>query len=443
MRCLARLETSSCVPEMAEENKILEEVTWLVGLLGAHDIFGEEILNKSKECRSQASAHQLRKQKAVRLGAGVEACRRGLSATAIEGFQSLAPDAVTDIRNSLIHCEVLRVTDVAKAKLVKDAAALCLRSVEDASLAADAAAAALDVIEVPSEASDDHQRFLVLKLATIAAKCGSKICALLVETETQATAIIEKPNCSAIDKLLEYHRALQRHMSAFQEARAKVEPHCSEGPMETMIRGWPVWLQGVSDAETLLNRLVMTAVGEAGKQLNEKISSLVAGGKPAGEGGSWKVGLAPDASWSDIAREMEGCFWSKPGVLRTLDKGCEALRDALQRYKQTCDSAGIKPDKQLTQLAEERKSLALLTLTEEYMASKIVSPDGKTKSKLNKRKLDITDKFEYTDVHATIRAEVARLTSSRVGLQVARTAAREFSYTKLHEQRAWGAQREL
>ena len=72
----------------------------------------------------------------------------------------------------------------------------------------------------------------------------------------------------------------------------------------------------------------------------------------------------------------------------------------------------MKPDKQLTQLAEERKSLALLTLTEEYMASKIVSPDSKTKSKLSKRKLDITDKFDYTDVHATIRAEVARLTSS-------------------------------
>ena len=70
MRRLARLETSSCVPEMAEENKILEEVTWLSGLVWAHDIFGEEIPKKLKHCHSQASAHQLQKQKAVRLGAG-------------------------------------------------------------------------------------------------------------------------------------------------------------------------------------------------------------------------------------------------------------------------------------------------------------------------------------------------------------------------------------
>ena len=151
--------------------------------------------------------------------------------------------------------------------------------------------------------------------------------------ETQATAIIEKPNCSAIDKLLEYHRALQRHMSAFQEARAKVEPHCSEGPMETMIRGWPVWLQGVSDAETLLNRLAVAAAERAGKQVNEKVSSLMAGGKASGEGGSWKVGLAPDASWSDIAREMEGCFWSKPGVVKALEKGTQALEHAMQEYR--------------------------------------------------------------------------------------------------------------
>ena len=88
-------------------------------------------------------------------------------------------------------------------------------------------------------------------MAAAAATCGNKLCSLLVDTEKQATTIFEKPDCSAFGKLLEYHGAVQNALSTFQEARAKVEARCSEGLVETMLRGWPVWLQGVSDAETL------------------------------------------------------------------------------------------------------------------------------------------------------------------------------------------------
>ena len=76
----------SCGLEMATANKILKEVTWLTGLVGAHDIFGEEIPKKLKHCHSLASEHQLQKQKAVRLGAGLEACQRALSTAGAEGF---------------------------------------------------------------------------------------------------------------------------------------------------------------------------------------------------------------------------------------------------------------------------------------------------------------------------------------------------------------------
>ena len=79
----------------------------------------------------------------------------------------------------------------------------------------------------------------------------------------------------------------------------------------------------------------MAATERAGKQVNEKVSSLMAGGKASEEGGSWKKGLAPDAPWRDIEREMEGCFWSKPGVLRALEKGTQALEGAIEKNIQT------------------------------------------------------------------------------------------------------------
>ena len=122
--------------------------------------------------------------------------------------------------------------------------------------------------------------------------------------------------------------------------------------------------------------------------------------------------MAPDAPWSDIAREMEGCFWSKPAVLKAVEKGTEALGHAIQEYRNTCHSAGITPDEELLKLAEQTKAKALVTLTEEYMASKIATPDAKTPAKLRKRLLDITEKFDIALVHPTIRKEVARLTTS-------------------------------
>ena len=399
-----RLASRDSGPEMAmaEANKILEDVTWLQGVVvGNHEIFGEEIRQKVHFCHSQASVHQLQKHKAVRLGAGVEACQHALSTAATEGFQVLKPEEAEGIRNSFQHCEGLRVSEPAEAKLVKDAAALCLQSVEDASLAADAATAALGVIEVPSEASDDHDGCLVLQMAVDAATCGNKLCSL----------IIEKPDCSAIGKLLEYHDAVQNALSAFQEARTKVEAHCS-GPVKAMLRGWPDWLQGVSEAETLLKGLAEATAERAGKQVTEKVSSLMAGGKASEEGGSWKKGLALDAPWRDIEREMDGCFWSKPGVLRALEKGTQALGEAIEEYTNTCHRVGITPEEELLEFAKQKKSLALCTLTEEYMTSKIVSRDTKTPGKLKKRLNEIVGKFEYSEVHPTIRAKVTQLTTS-------------------------------
>ena len=98
--------------------------------------------------------------------------------------------------------------------------------------------------------------------------------------------------------------------------------------------------------------------------------------------------------------------------MKALEKGTEALGHAMQEYRNTCHSAGITPDGELLKLAEGRRSQALLTLTEEYMASKIATPDAKTPTKLRKRLLDITEKFEYALVHPTIRKKVSQFTTS-------------------------------
>ena len=51
---------------------------------------------------------------------------------------------------------------------------------------------------------------------------------------------------------------------------------------------------------------------------------------------------------------------------------------------------------------------AFCTLTEEYFVSKRQAPGPQTKAKISKRLLDVANKFEYSKVRATIRAQVSR-----------------------------------
>ena len=64
-------------------------------------------------------------------------------------------------------------------------------------------------------------------------------------------------------------------------------------------------------------------------------------------------------------------------------------------------------DEELCKNAEDAKRTGYLTLTEEYFVSKCANPTPATKGKITKRLLDITDKFDYSKVHPTIRAQVA------------------------------------
>ena len=67
----------------------------------------------------------------------------------------------------------------------------------------------------------------------------------------------------------------------------------------------------------------------------------------------------------------------------------------------------VPEDCGITKTAKEAVEDAYCALTEEYFVSKCQAPGPATKSKISKRLLDIADKFEYSKMHATIRAQVS------------------------------------
>ena len=73
-----------------------------------------------------------------------------------------------------------------------------------------------------------------------------------------------------------------------------------------------------------------------------------------------------------------------------------------------CGELDQAEDKKLKTMANDAIQEACLTLTEQYFVSKCQNPTPTTKTKIAKRLLDIKDKFDYSKVHATIRAEVSR-----------------------------------
>ena len=127
-------------------------------------------------------------------------------------------------------------------------------------------------------------------------------------------------------------------------------------------------------------------------------------GKAEEQGGSWKSGLAEDALWSDVIREMEGCFWTKADMRPSIEKGVKGLSEALQRYKVAC-----LEEQPFVSDVEEKVTKGYVTVTEEYLASKVASPDAQTVKKITQRQLEITELFDYQLVHPAIRREVSRV----------------------------------
>ena len=90
----------------------------------------------------------------------------------------------------------------------------------------------------------------------------------------------------------------------------------------------------------------------------------------------------------------------------------EKLRKSLHAYLAVCSELEVPKDGSITKTAKEAMDEAYCTLTEEYVVSKCQTPGPSTKSKINKRMVDCMSKFEYSKVHATIRAQVSRILCS-------------------------------
>ena len=84
------------------------------------------------------------------------------------------------------------------------------------------------------------------------------------------------------------------------------------------------------------------------------------------------------------------------------------MKASWQAYTDVCAELNVPEDGSITKTAKDAMDEAYCTLAEECFVSKCQAPGPATKSKISKRLLDIANKFEYSKVHAAIRAQVSR-----------------------------------
>ena len=175
-----------------------------------------------------------------------------------------------------------------------------------------------------------------------------------------------------------------------------------------MLHGWDSWQAAAEWADTEMKSLATDVVKHHALQVQAAVGDFSPGGKSRALGGSWKAGMPDDAPWEAVVREMESCFWSQPQTLAALKEGAEKLKASLQDYTGVRAELNVPEDGSITKTAKDAMEEAYCTLTEEYFVSKCQAPGPTTKVKISKRLLDIANKFEYSQVHAAIRAQVSR-----------------------------------
>ena len=83
------------------------------------------------------------------------------------------------------------------------------------------------------------------------------------------------------------------------------------------------------------------------------------------------------------------------------------MKAAWQAYTDVCAELNVPDDGSITKTANGAIEEAYSTLAEEYFVSKCQAPGPATKSKISQRLCGIASTFEYSKVHATIRAQVS------------------------------------
>ena len=320
----------------------------------------------------------------------------------------------------------MRLTDEAEIETLVAAALICLRS-DDVALGTTAAERTIAVVEAADIVSTSSVHFRValvrgrLDVATAGGELGAKLQRAKEMLSGDENGHVEllgvRDEMAAAVDALRRAQAILNTMPGLPATDATppidgADAAVTGAPLPSgfceMLRGWQLWQEHAEATQIVNDQLGAAAVAKAAVAVEEVMRQIKPGGKSVELGGSWRAGLPSDAAWSCLVREMESCFWSKAGAVAALDNDSTKLTRALETYKQACERAGVPEDKDFAQKADDKLKDSLVTLTEEYMMSKLQSPDAKTSDKLRKRLVDITPKFDFQRVHATIRAEVKK-----------------------------------
>lgn len=125
------------------------------------------------------------------------------------------------------------------------------------------------------------------------------------------------------------------------------------------------WLESqLSTAEGLLKILSAMAMDLAGAALEEAAAISTCGGL---DGTLWKSHCGADASWGDVQREMETCFFTKPGRLVAMTKETEKLQGAITRYEREASAVGADAASSLPR-AQEKLREAIVTRAHSHLS---------------------------------------------------------------------------
>ena len=310
----------------------------------------EELQSLSGRGRELLRKHE----ESISLRAGLELCRRAT------GQEDTVPADiyVRDLRRGFDQCSSMRVQDTEHVNDMVAAAMFCLKADVAHDDGAQAAKAVLSAID-PACSGASQPAAKAAQLSLDVAISGNALAvaqARPAEVTQQGTSFVAQ-----------FH-AIKKSLSAFKAACSAL----GEEEAKTL-KGSDSWRAATLWADAELESLAAAAKEQHLLKVQAAVSNMNPGGKSVTLGGSWKAGLTDDATWQDVVREMESCFWSKPQALAELEEGTSALKTALEAYTGVCGEVQHAVDEKLTKTANEALQEAYSTLTEEYFVCKCIT----------------------------------------------------------------------
>ena len=110
--------------------------------------------------------------------------------------------------------------------------------------------------------------------------------------------------------LLDQCVEIKAHIDKFNTARAELGEEASE------MNGLVTWETKCAEAKSEMEASVAEAIKEGAAAIEAAMKFNPCG---RGDEDSWKSGLDANSGWKDVVREIESCFWSKPGAIHAIE----------------------------------------------------------------------------------------------------------------------------